>query len=123
MQHAIDCVNQYIQNINAMSIREREKAWTDAFNSDWENGGTKCYQWCKGESNERADMISRPDGSLTCDSKEMDTLIRDTWLPIFRMYDSCAKPSWATFKERFGQHFAPRHDMRVENLNGAGLKP
>ena len=81
-----------------------------------------CFAWCKGQANDRADMISRLDGSLTCDSEEMDSLVRSAWLPIFRMYASSPPPSWHVFKERFGKYFSKNHEMQFASVHGEQLR-
>ena len=80
------------------------------------------FALCKGELNERADMISRPDGSLTCDIDEMDAFVCNAWLPIFRMYAYMPAPSWKRFKRSSGKHLGARHDMHIDSLSGEQLR-
>ena len=116
------CVNASIQQQQLAARAERSRIWKDSFADSWENGGSKVYQWCKGEENERADMISRPDGSLTCDPEEMDRLVKDAWLPIFQMYrDSTNMPQWSEFAATFGQHIGPCHDMNLDCITADKL--
>jgi len=122
VKHVIDCVTSEASQQCMNSRKMREQNWKDNFASEWSEGGSKCFAWCKGEQNERAEMISRPDGSLTCDSAEMDQLVRDAWLPIFQMYASSPAPSWQDFKARFGAYFVPKHEMRTDLLNGERLR-
>ena len=118
----INCVTSVIQSQQAAARAERMRVWKDKFVANWQDGGSRVYRWCKGEENERADMISRPDGSLTCDSDEMDRLVRDAWLPIFQMYKHQAKPSWKQFHECFGSFFPPRVEMHADRPTGEQLR-
>ena len=118
----IACVASYIQKQQLAERTERQRIWKEKLVSDWNEGGAQVYRWCKGEENEPAHMISRPDGSLTCDAGEMDTLVLDAWLPIFQMYKDKPIPSWTDFKDRFGSFFAPRRDMHVDDLSGDLLR-
>ena len=61
-----------LQSLQAATCAHREKLWRESIADDWAGGGSKTYQWCKGELNCRADMIARPDGTMTCNIAEMD---------------------------------------------------
>ena len=122
VQHLVDSVKDAIQKHQLQVRAERVRIWKERFADDWDKGGRSVYEWCKGEDCERADMICRPDGSLTCNPKEMDALVRDAWLPVFQMYKHADKPSWSDFSERFGQHIPPRHDMSLGPLTGSQLR-
>jgi len=52
----------------------------------------------------------------------MDELVRNAWLPIFRMYDSAQPPSWIDFKKRFSDFFVEEHPMHIDRLDGAQLR-
>ena len=47
-------------------------------------------------------MIQRPDGPFTANAEEMDKLLFDQWMPIFRMYAESNPPPWESFKEQYG---------------------
>jgi hypothetical protein len=83
LRQLIDSISVVIQQQQLAARAARERIWKEKFTASWNASGAQVYQWCKGEGNERADMISRPDGSLTCDPDEMDGLVRHAWLPIF----------------------------------------
>ena len=89
----LDCVGASIQQQQLEARAGRLRSWKEKLASNWEQGGSAVYHWCKGECHERAEMISRADGSLTCDPDEMDSLVRDAWLPIFQMYRHGSAPS------------------------------
>ena len=118
LQFLLGCVTRAIQSQQLAERCERERIWRQKLATDWQDGGAQTYRWCKGEESERANMITRPDGSLTCDADEMDELVRNAWLPVFQMYKHCAKPSWACFCEQFGKYFAPRFEMKVDDVTG-----
>ena len=67
-------------------------------------------------------MVQRPDGTITSNSKEMDKLLCDAWLPIFRMYGSSPPPDWDKFKERFGQYLPEGPAMRAGPLTAQTLR-
>ena len=122
IQHLLACLRGALQNEATCARNQRERAWKDNFAADWAEGGSTSFAWCKGEANDKAEMIARLDGTLTCDSKEMDSLIRSAWLPIFCMYDTSPPPSWHDFEARFGQHFVGKHPMQLEPLDGKSLQ-
>ena len=118
----LDSISASIQKQQMAARIERDRIWRERMVDSWEHGGAKVYRWCKGEENERADMITRPDGSLTCDAAEMDDLVREAWLPIFQMYKHNEMPAWNAFQTQFGEFFAPRHDMHLDPLDGQKLR-
>ena len=121
IQQLLDAVNCALQQEATNARREREKVWKEMFANDWAEGGTTCCAWCKGESNDRAEMISRPDGSLTCDSEEMDSLVRNAWLPVFQMYTESPPPNRHYFQSRFGTYVVEKLDMQFQTLEGCHL--
>ena len=52
LQQLIHCVSLELQRVAAKSCKEREATWKEAFLSDWAEGGSACFSWCKGEFNE-----------------------------------------------------------------------
>lgn len=118
IKQVIHYTSQTTSDLATAARKEREKSWKERFVADWAHGGSSCFAWCKGESQEKADMISRPDGTLTCESEEMDALVRDAWLPIFQMYKTSPAPSWNNFENRFGQHFPPNALCNLNHLKG-----
>ena len=55
-------------------LAARTRIWKMRFSESWANGGAHVYKWCKGEDDVRANMISRPDGSLTCNPESVAIL-------------------------------------------------
>ena len=91
-------MNCALQHEAASARKEREKVWKEMFATDWAEVDTTWLAWCKGESNDRAEMISRPDGSLTCDSEEMDSSVRNAGYQFFRCTPRALHPHGVTSK-------------------------
>jgi len=89
---------------------------------DWRRGGTRTYQWCKGLQDEAASMLLKPDGSLTCDPREVDDLLHEAWMPILQEHANKGAPAWATFENEFGDCIASASPMTCRDLTGACLR-
>ena len=121
LEELVQCVRGDVQAWQKNARMQREKAWRGKLIEDWSEGGTTTYNWCKGDIQHKANMIAREDGSLTADPSEMDKLLQKAWLPIFQMYQSKDPPKWEDFHAHFGQHFAGRHVMQLDALDGEKL--
>ena len=121
LDNLVQLLRAEVQALQKAARPQREKAWREKIVEDWSQSGAATYQWCKGDFDHKADMVERKDGSLTADPVEMDSLMHDAWMPVFQMYASKDQPSWEDFETRFGQHFAAKHEMHLNDLNGEKL--
>ena len=102
-----NAVREEVQQLHEQARRNRTTAWKHWLAEAWGSKSGEVFKWCKGEGEERTSMVQRPDGTLTANAEEIDKLLRDAWLPIFRMYGSSPPPDWDKFAERFG-NFQPK---------------
>ena len=66
-------------------------------------------------------MLSRPDGSLTGDLREMDSLLQGAWFPIMRKYVGQPEPSVPDFLAACVRHLQC-HLMASSEITGRRLR-
>jgi len=106
-------VREAIQRSHEEARQGRLSAWKQWLDQAWGEKRIDVYKWCKGVAEERTSLVQRPDGTLTANVDEIDDLLSEAWLPIFRMYADKPPPDWNTFAERFGS-FTPRGPVMDE---------
>jgi endonuclease/exonuclease/phosphatase family metal-dependent hydrolase len=79
------------------------------------------YKWCREDDWTTTGFLQRADGTLTGNSAEIDRMVLDAWLPIFRKFADSAEPAWEPFEAKFGQH-VPSCPMELGPLSGKILQ-
>ena len=100
---------------------ERVREWRAKMDRAWTEDSSLVYRWLKQDYSPPLVMLSRPDGSLTADLSEMDTLLHDAWFPIMRKYVGVPEPSVPEFLEAYGNHLQ-HHHMEETEITGHRLR-
>ena len=80
---------QWVRQAEAERVRE----WKAGMDKAWAENTNLVYRWLKQDYNPPLVMLSRPDGSLTGDLREMDSLLQGAWFPIMCKYVDQSEPS------------------------------
>ena len=115
LQALISEVRNLTTQQRVLETHRRMQSRADLFEEDWASKRKLSHAFCRGEKPPMPPLMCREDGTWTGDRSEMDGMLCDAWLPIFRLYDQgCAPPSFHAFRERFQAHFPPWSDFQWE---------
>ena len=100
---------------------ERVREWKNGMDKAWAENTSLVYRWLKQDYSPPLVVLTRPDGSLTGDLQEMDTLLQDAWFPIMRKYAGQPEPSVPDFLAAYGRHLQC-HPMASTEITGRRLR-
>ena len=89
----------------AVEGSRRKETKTAIFKEDWSNQRKLSHAFCRGEKPPVPPLLRRCDGSFTGNLVEIDGLLRDAWLPIFRLYGDSSPPRFSASKSVLGPFF------------------
>ena len=81
---------------------ERVREWKNGMVKAWTENASLVYRWLKQDYSPPLVMLTRPDGSLTGDLREMVSLLQGAWFPIMRKYVDQSEVRSPTFSRRTG---------------------
>ena len=100
---------------------ERVREWKAGMDKAWAENTSMVYRWLKLDYNSPLVMLSRLDGSLTGDLREMDSLLQGAWFPIMRKYVDQSEPSVPDFLAAYGRHLQC-HPMASSEITDRRLR-
>ena len=122
LHHIGAAVRQLAVEEQMTQRHHRRAAWTEWFSRDWRQSRKQAFDFVKGAREGATPLLETPTGELTGDPVVIDQLLRDSWLPIFRMYSpDNPPPSWADFEAHYRPHLPeglqqPYAPLTVEQL-------
>ena len=103
-------------------VKDRQSAWKDWTGIQWNTNQRAIHDLVRESENGSLCVMARPDGSLTGHLNEIDSLLRQHWLPIFQKYDTInPEPSWDAFRQEYGCHVPQNGGVRLGKLEPAQL--
>ena len=95
---------ELVQDEQRRQAMLRQDSWSKWTNHQLKTGRRELYNFIREDRPKGLTVLQKEDGTLTGNVQEMDRLLCDTWLQTFRLYESCPGPSWASFRDRFGEY-------------------
>ena len=95
--------------------------WREAMRTALREEPGKVYRACRGKTRASTAFVARADGSLTANLAEMDTLLREAWGKVFRLYATRPEPEWDEFVASFGRFVPDAQPCSCPALDGAML--
>ena len=105
----------------SLLVKQRQQQWREATRVSWATNRKEVFRLVKDTTPGNLTVLKRADGTLTCSLQELDELLREEWLPVFRMYALTPEPQWREFNRRFGAYI-PENPMTAEPLTPARLR-
>ena len=68
-----------------LETARRVESRAELFRDDWNSKRKLSHAFCRGEKPPMPPLMCREDGTWTGDRAEMDGMLRDAWLPVFRL--------------------------------------
>ena len=87
----------------------------------WAENTNLVYRWLKQDYSPPLVMLSRPEGPLTGDLREMDSLLQGAWFPIMRKFVGQPKLLVPEFLAAYGRHLQC-HPMASSEITGRHLR-
>ena len=104
-------LRETIQSHQTSCSSHRRTAQRQWFEEDWAASKKRTYNFINGSSEQcagAAPLLTRPDGTVTGNLLEIDTMLHEAWMPTFQLYARTPVPSWDEFEARFHIYFPAR---------------
>ena len=95
--------------------------WAVWMQHQWEHNPRRVYQWVKDSRRGGVAILSRPDGSITAEPKELDELLHQAWDPIMCKYQDTPEPSVEAFSHQYDPFLLPLEPHVAPRLTGLRL--
>ena len=79
----------------------RIQAWRSWMEEEWSSQRKRVFNVCSGDKVPPARRFLCPDGSFTAKFEDIDELMRNAWMQVFRKFASVPEPSWDEFRSQF----------------------
>eukprot|EP00973_Karenia_brevis_P064359 8942182-Karenia_brevis.AAC.1 len=106
---------------SAKNRHSRIHAWRSWLAEDWSGRRKDCFQMFRGNASPSLSLFKNPNGSFTGNLEDIDKLLQDAWMPLFRKFAMEDEPSWDKFHARF-EPYIQQHPLRVDDITGDELK-
>jgi hypothetical protein len=100
----------------------RRQLWNEWVQTSWHRKPKELYRYTGGTQRSTLTLLQKSDGNLTADPIELDQLLQDAWLPVFRLYDSLAEPTWEAFQQRFQRYIHCSPPVTLHRLTAKDLR-
>jgi len=135
LKSMIEQVQKAVASMQAQETYKRITIAREKLQQDWKTKPSNVYSKVDPVLHAPTKILQTSEGKLTGNFKELESLLKNAWLPIFDKYSSQPEPSWSNFELRYGQYFpqpvkmtlSPIHDCRFapnfeENENTLGVR-
>eukprot|EP00435_Cladocopium_sp_Y103_P072340 s129_g40.t1 len=108
--------------MQAQETHKRVVIAREKLQQDWKKKPSNVYSRVDPVLQAPTVILQTPEGSLTGNFLEIESLLKKAWLPIFDKYSTQSEPSWAAFEQRYQQYFPSPVAMTLRPFTTDGIR-